>query len=170
MNKALDNLESLFANDESVRVTRGENSITFEQDFTDNIAITADIFQKEHMVFKHTVTIKDGKYKTIDTIENSTFGPGRNDMRELSKINFSMGTQRGHFRLKGFTYGIGKDNLNGGMLIRQPWSTEYIKAPVRECLENSGLEKEKLSIPKWVVAILVATLGLTAVVFGIIFL
>ena len=137
----LDKLESLFEDNERIRVSREGNSITFEQDFTDNIAITADIFEREHMTFSHTVTLEGDCYKTVDFIKNNSFGPKRNVDNELTKFTFNSNSFKGDLRAKGFTYGVGKDNINGGILIQQPWDTEDIKKPVRDYLKSAGFKK-----------------------------
>lgn len=131
-------LEQLFKEDGSVEVFRDVNSIIFRQLFADSLTVTTNGPEKNNKEFTHTVTLlNDNLYETLDVIRT----------RNLTLGNMTADMRKGHLNEKGFMYGLGKDNINcKAGIVRNEWSTEYIKAPVREYLSKMGL-KEKA--PFW---------------------
>ena len=129
----LDDLENLFKDNEFVKITRGDNFITFEQEFTNDIHATAQLFERQKMTFSHTVTLyDDNSYKTTDRLHERVVTPtGIQDKESTGVIN-----SRGWFYGLGINYRTGEEGL-----IKHEWSTEDIKAPVREYLNASGLRE-----------------------------
>lgn len=134
-NEVFDRLESLFADDPTVEIERGDDYISFSQIFTNNVHVENYIPEAESSRFTHTVTINNGSYKTVDAIESKVLTP----------MGIKVQYKKGHFVQTGFILAPGLD-LNTGQpgLVRQKWSTSTIKKPVKECLKEMGIKKAGL--------------------------
>ena len=132
-NEIISGLAELFWDNPHIITEITKNGIIFSQDFTNNVHISKELFEKNKMTFSHAVELyEDGSYKLTDKIEK----------RKLGVTGLSSGYEKGDINAKGFFYGFGKDYKTGEMgPIRQAWSTEDIKAPVREYMEKTGLRK-----------------------------
>ena len=129
----LDGLTHLFPDDPSITTTRGADYVKFTQPFIDSTLISPALFDKQKMLFSHTVTVfDDGTYKEIDEIRKSG----------ASLTGASVASKRGTLNMRGFTLGLGKDNITGQVgPVMQKWDTEIIKGPVRAYMETTGLKK-----------------------------
>ena len=160
----LNDLQVLFKENKGVAIERGDDYITFSQPFTDNVHLSPQLFEKKCMMFSHTVTLyDDGSYKTVDRIDRASAGP----------LSFAKSYDKGSLNARGFFYGAGIDRITGKTgLIRQEWSTEDIKAPVREYMSGTGL-RQRPSVwwtGKRIALFFAAVWGLAFLLTGIAFL
>lgn len=159
--EVLDRLETMFAGDDSVETRRTQDSVTFSQYFTNDVHVDGALFEKQKRVFEHTVLVKDGTYKATDKISYGKLGP----------THFDKGYMKGELFEKGFFYGLGIDNTTGETgLVRREWSTEYIKAPVREFMETTGLKRVRLFWTGKRIAIFFACVWIPIIIAAIVIL
>ena len=146
----IDALENLFKENKNIRIEKGENFISFSQDFTNNLAVTftKELFEREKLTYTHTVTFFEYcTYEAVDRVDTNNIGTLLNDKKDIIGFNLKSGHYKGDFKkLKGFTYGIGKDYNTGEIgFIKQPWDMENIKGPIRDMLSQTGLKSRKVS-------------------------